>query len=177
MKQSLLLTAFLLALLSANAQESWFSGRISDETGKGLAYVNIGVAGTSSGTVSRPDGSFQLLLSGELNNTDTLRVSHIGYETLNLPLAKTVGKSPEKLNLVLKAATKQLATVEIKPLKTKIKQFGSVRENTIINTNFAISSQPMQNLGAAIGKRFNLKGKPHFLMQLNMFVAYNTFDT
>jgi hypothetical protein len=28
-----------------------------------------------------------------------------------------------------------------------------------------------------VGKRFNLKGKPHFLKQLNMFVAYNTFDT
>lgn len=177
MKQLLPFTAFLIAFLPAKAQEHWLTGRITDETGNRLAYVNIGIAGTSTGTVSKPDGSFQLLVSGEAKNSDTLRISHLGYKTLNLPLSKTPGKSTEKLSLVLKAAPKKLATIEIKPVKTKTKQSGSERENTVIKTNFAIIGQPMQNLGAAIGKRFNLKGKPHFLKQLNMFVAYNTFDT
>ncbi|HSI89715.1 MAG TPA: carboxypeptidase-like regulatory domain-containing protein, partial [Adhaeribacter sp.] len=152
-------------------------GSITDEAGRELAYVSIGIAGTSTGTVSKPDGSFRLLLPAVPNPTDTLRISHIGYQTLSFPLEKTVDKTSEKLSFTLYPATRQLTTIEIKPGETKRKTFGSRREHTVISTNFAITDQPLQNLGAAIGKRFNLKGKPHFLQELNMFVAYNNFDT
>ncbi len=177
MKRFMLSAFFCLAAYLVQAQQTWLHGTITGEHQQALPYVSIGIPGTATGTVSGPDGTFRLLLTAPPKPTDSVRISYIGYRTLNLPLTKMVGKTPEKLSIALTPAPTQLATVEVRPTRIRRKTFGSRRENTVIKTNLAISSQPFQNLGAAIGKPVNLKGKPHFLKQLNLFVAYNTFDT
>ncbi|MEM1124782.1 MAG: carboxypeptidase-like regulatory domain-containing protein, partial [Bacteroidota bacterium] len=51
------------------------------------------------------------------------------------------------------------------------------KTTTRMNTNFAISQKPGQNLGAAIGRRFNLGKGLHQLAAFRFFVTANNFDT
>lgn len=57
-----------------------WSGTIYDAEGEGLPGANIIVAGTTTGTVSRLDGTFRV----KANQDDDLFVSFVGYETLHL---------------------------------------------------------------------------------------------
>lgn len=54
------------------------TGRIIDATtGQPLAGVRIGVPNTTTGTVTRPDGSFTLR-----GNASSIVASHVGYERI-----------------------------------------------------------------------------------------------
>ncbi len=65
-----------------NSQE--ISGQVKDsESGKQIAFVNIGVLRTDIGTISGLDGVFSLNLS-KATDSDTLRFSYIGYESFDL---------------------------------------------------------------------------------------------
>lgn len=77
MKRILLLVVFvLIQQVVANAQV--FEGNIKDaKTNENLAYVNVGVIGKASGTVTDDNGHFKLSLNN--SNTDSLRISMIGY--------------------------------------------------------------------------------------------------
>ncbi len=71
-----------------------------------IQYVNIGIVGRNIGTVSDALGNFQLFLANALN-TDTLRISAIGYKTKNYsianirikPLPKTIFLDEEAIQL------------------------------------------------------------------------------
>src|SRR5690349_16004647 len=52
------------------------SGRVTDENGQGFPGVNIIVKGTSVGTVSDPDGKYQLDVP---DGSNTLVFSFVGY--------------------------------------------------------------------------------------------------
>jgi hypothetical protein len=58
-----------------------YSGKIIDEKTKSpVLYANIGVLNQSIGTVSNENGNFKLNLTTKVKNTDTIRVSMIGFE-------------------------------------------------------------------------------------------------
>src|ERR1700749_2374909 len=78
MKKLLLFVVFIcIQRVNANAQV--FEGTVKDtKTNENLAYVNIGVIGKSNGTVTDDNGHFKLSLTN--SNTDSLRISMIGYE-------------------------------------------------------------------------------------------------
>lgn len=71
-----------------------------------IQYVNIGIVGRNIGTVSDSLGIFQLLLTNA-SNTDSLRISAIGYKTKNYsvanlrskPLSKTIFLDEEVIQL------------------------------------------------------------------------------
>src|SRR5688572_18761373 len=97
MKKLILIFSFFLLWHTVFAQQTWLRGTVTGENNLPLPYANIGIAGTSTGTVSKPDGTFQLLLPGEITNTDTLRISYLGYESFKIPVAKISRQNPEKL--------------------------------------------------------------------------------
>lgn len=91
--------AFLCILLGiqANAQSSQgatISGKITDETGMGLPGVNVIEKGTTNGTSSDFEGSYNIKVS---NKNATLVFSYLGFKNQEISLA---GKTSVSITLV-----------------------------------------------------------------------------
>jgi hypothetical protein len=65
----------------------YIQGLIRDENNQPLPGVNIGVKGTNTGTVTDYNGNF--ILEAPVNS-QTLIVSYIGYETIEVPISSSV---------------------------------------------------------------------------------------
>ncbi|MEP3386859.1 MAG: TonB-dependent receptor [Reichenbachiella sp.] len=76
--------ALILFHVSMASAQNLIKGTITDPNGEGLPGVTIQVVGTSKGTITQFDGSFEL--SAELYDTDQLAISAIGYigQTINI---------------------------------------------------------------------------------------------
>lgn len=102
----LLLVFLYLGTLSLCAQTK-VSGHVVDEFNQPVAYANVLFKDSSEGTISNENGKFYLESE---NNWDTLIISFLGYETLQVPLLKKVNYN---LNLTLKESTDALDEVLI----------------------------------------------------------------
>ena len=97
---------FFFGIFSAYAQTK-VSGYVFDENNVSVAYANVLFKGSSVGTITNEEGKFYL----ESTNTyETLIVSFIGYETLEIPLTKKVNY---ELKFILKESAGQLDEVFI----------------------------------------------------------------
>ena len=102
----LLATFFFLGIISALAQTK-VSGYVFDEYSEPVSFANILFKGSTKGTITDENGKFYL----ESDETwDTLIVSFIGYETLNIPLTKKVNYD---LKFTLKEEASQLDQIFI----------------------------------------------------------------
>ena len=166
----------LLAQLALGQNARRFDGRVSDEKGAPLPYVNIGIVGTALGTVSGPDGLFTLFLPDGIPGEDTLRFSMLGHESRSFSLTD-FPKQAEGGAVVLPAAAIALREVVVRPRFLRQKQLGMERPGTKRSVNFAIGDRPNQNLGAEVGRKFNLPKGPVQLDRFRFFIAHNNFDT
>jgi len=66
------------------------------KTGNPLSFVNIGILNTTKGNLSKKDGTFTLKIEN-ISNSDTIRFSYIGYETLK----KSVKEVKAESNIIL----------------------------------------------------------------------------
>jgi hypothetical protein len=70
-------------------------GIITDqETSEPLPFATIGLKNSGRGTISNNNGEFYLKIPSDLG-IDTLSVSYIGYEKLEIPVFKTIGDNIE----------------------------------------------------------------------------------
>ncbi|MGC6432108.1 MAG: DUF5686 family protein [Jejuia sp.] len=106
MKIKLLFALFLLNVLVAFAQTK-VSGYVFDESDQPVSFANVIFTNSSEGTITDENGKFYL----ESDETwESLTVSFIGYNTLEIPLDKKVNYN---LRFVLKEETAQLNEVVI----------------------------------------------------------------
>ena len=93
-------------------------------TGEPLAFANIGVYDKNLGTLSDPDGSFEIVLPPS-STIDTLLVSSIGFETEKIPIGKLLNIS-KPISIKLLEATTMLDQVEIrgKKLAKRVERLG-----------------------------------------------------
>ncbi|MEO8774260.1 MAG: DUF5686 family protein [Gelidibacter sp.] len=106
MNLNLLYLFFFFGMCSVYAQTK-VSGHVYDENNVSVAYANVLFKGSTEGTITNEEGRFYL----ESGNTyDTLIVSFMGYETLEIPLAKKVSY---ELKFILKEAAGQLDEIYI----------------------------------------------------------------
>ena len=107
-KMKIKLLFFLLAISSicAHAQTK-VSGYVFDEYNEPIAYANILFKGSTEGTTSNENGRFYLESD---EKWDTLIVSFIGYELLEIPLPKSVNFD---LKFILKEEASSLDEVVI----------------------------------------------------------------
>ena len=106
MKIKLLFAFFILSSLALVAQTK-VSGYVFDEYNEPVSFANIIFKGSTLGTITDENGKFYL----ESDETwNTLSVSFIGYETLNIPLTKKVNY---ELKFTLKEEAGQLDAVVI----------------------------------------------------------------
>lgn len=77
-------------------------GSVFDESGQPLIGVNIGVKGTTSGTITDMDGKFNL----DVSPNATLVISYIGYKTIEI-------KASDNLEITLKEDAEALDEVVV----------------------------------------------------------------
>lgn len=90
--------------LKAIAPDMRITGRVTSETGDGIAGASVAIKGTKSGTVTDAAGGFSILVS----DNATLVISAVGYETVEVSVG---GKST--VNVSLKLSTKKLDEVVV----------------------------------------------------------------
>ncbi len=106
MKKKLLTFLFFLGIFTAFAQTK-VSGYVFDESNQPIPFANVLFKGSTEGTITNEDGKFYL----ESDETwDTLIVSFIGFEILEVPLEKRVNYD---LSFVLKEEASSLDEVVI----------------------------------------------------------------
>ena len=106
MNPKLLLPLLFLGIFISHAQTK-VSGYVFDEYNEPISFANVIFKGSNQGTITDENGKFYLESSGVWN---TLRVSFIGYETLDIPLVKRVNYD---LKFILKEEAAQLNQVLI----------------------------------------------------------------
>lgn len=106
MKYKLLTIFFFLGIVSLFAQTK-VSGHVFDENNEPVSFANVVFKGSSIGTITNENGRFYL----ESDETwDTLKVTFIGYETIEFKLDKKVNYD---LKLTIKETTSQLGEIVI----------------------------------------------------------------
>lgn len=170
MKKILLFVVFLL-IQRATANAQVFEGTVKDaQTNENLAYVNIGVIGRSSGTVTDDNGHFKLVLNN--SNTDSLRISMIGYMPKTYSVSDFITHYSPGETIILVPALHQLAEVKISGRKSKLAVLGNTTRSKSTNAGFTSNK-----LGYEIGEIIKIKRAPTLLKQFNASLAYSIPDS
>lgn len=176
MIQLIYFTMMLLTPQTIQAQNNLvIQAHLMNAQNQAIAYANIGIVGTNTGTISAPDGSFSLYLKGGIDEEQIVRISHLGYETKDFTIASLFLLN--KTVITLEESAIALPPVEVRPIGTTSKIMGHKKTNTRLGTNFSIGKKPNQNLGSAIGKKFKLGKKEVFLKNFQFYITHNNFDT
>lgn len=104
----LLLLSLVLALPAASKETR---GRVVDGSGEAISYVNIGIRGTTTGTVSRRDGTFSLDIPDSLASR-ALSFSHVSYRPVDLPVGA-------EMRVAMEAADYPIEEVVVRPGKKR----------------------------------------------------------
>ncbi|MFN7117573.1 MAG: carboxypeptidase-like regulatory domain-containing protein [Saprospiraceae bacterium] len=170
-----ILSLFIIIFTSIHLNAQSLSGNIINaQTGEVLPYVNIGVIGTSYGTVSGLDGTFELVLPDNEFIKDSIRFSSIGFKSQTIATKDARKQTP--LQIKLEPSAIDLPEIVIKPAFTNYDTLGNNNITTKKATNLAINDRPNQNLGSAIGRKFRVN-KAVYLQKFRFYIAYNNFDT
>ena len=106
MKLKLLIPFFFFGFISAFAQTK-ISGYVLDEQNNSVPYANVFFKGSTEGTITDENGKFYLESS---NTWNTVNVSFLGYDTLEITLTKKVNYD---LKFILIEGASQLSEVLI----------------------------------------------------------------
>lgn len=135
-------------MIAANAQS--FTGMVVDRTtGEPIAYVNVGVVGTTVGTVSDPSGKFELTVPPEYASA-TMRISCVGYDTFDIRVSDFVSGTLGQVALT--PAEFQIEAVEIRHSEFREKTLGNRFRN-----NMAVLANDPDNRGFEIGVVMKIK--------------------
>ncbi|MEO1051597.1 MAG: erythromycin esterase family protein [Bacteroidota bacterium] len=94
-------------------------GSVTDrQNGEPLAFVNIGVPGTFSGTSSNENGDYVLKM-GKIRDNDTIQFSAIGYKSSKVSAAQLKQRQSFDIKLSPKNYLLQEVTVTDKPLTAR----------------------------------------------------------
>ncbi len=157
-------------LLSATFAQKNISSAIFSVSNQAIPYMNIGILGTSIGTVSNSNGEFKLSIPNE-NLNDTILFSALGFKNRLIPITSLMDSS-----IVFEHSIQSLNEVEIRPGGFESKTIGNKNISTNRKVNFALSNKPNQNLGSEIAKKFNIP-KNSYLENVQFYLSRNNFDT
>ena len=99
------ITILFISVLSLTLQaQNIVTGKVSNETGAALPGVSIQVKGSTKGTTTDANGSFNLAAAG----TDVLVFSYVGYQLQEVPV-----NNRSVINITLNSAATQLTDVVV----------------------------------------------------------------
>jgi TonB-linked SusC/RagA family outer membrane protein len=141
-KQLLLVTGFVLCGLFAVAQRT-ITGTVTDDKGSPIANASIIVKGTTSGTTSKPDGSYSLLIPA---NGRALIFSAVDMTTTEVAIG-----TQNEINISLKTEDKLLTEVVVTGYGTQRRK--EVSGNIATVKGSAIANKPVQSFEQALAGR------------------------
>ena len=104
---------------------------VSKDSEEPLPYVNIGILGRELGTVTDPNGHFELPLTNEFKH-DTIRISMIGYKPIEILVADIVG-NVEPIAFEMSEQISQLDEITVSAKTFKKKTLGNKTESRFIS--------------------------------------------
>jgi hypothetical protein len=160
MKKTLLFAIILFVLKGVNSYAQGIEGVVKDsKTQETLPYVNIGLIGKATGTVTDAGGVFKLIVND--NDSDSLKISMIGYRPQTY-LVGDLKKQTGSLNISLEPKVTALKEVKIYNRKFKEAILGNTTESKSSNAGFT-SNQ----LGNEIGEIIKIKRSPTRIKRFN----------
>ena len=153
----------------SSAQNTLTGLVIDSETGLPMQYVNVGIPSTTRGTVTDGHGQYALDVDG--SEQPIIRYSYLGYQSVDLDLRRDGFQDTVRLQ----ATIMELPLLVVRPLG-KRQVLGSLRQKYRSKVNLAMESKPDQNLGSAVGRRFNVSEKVS-LDTLSFYLSSNDFDS
>ncbi len=144
------------------------SGKVIDsETGQGVPFVNIGFFAKNRGTLSDPDGSFELSVPTTLIR-DSIIFSAIGYKREKIPVASIKGR---------------IATIKLKPESTVLnavtivgKKTRTARLGWMGGRDGVLPFDTIQG-GGAVALLVESPGRAWYADKLQFRLMYNSKDT
>ena len=168
----IIIRAGILLLFLAVSQITFSQSReykvITEGTTTGIGYVNIGVIGRNIGTVTDESGRFKLDFA-ELNDSDTLRFSMIGYESGTHTVIWL--KSDPSGIVFLRSRTYELPEMKVAYPRGKDILLGTPVVSNALRSGFSDN-----NLGSELGIKLNVK-KRLKLKDINLNLGVCTYDT
>ncbi len=126
---SRLLTGFLLLFCATvMAQEAKVHGYLNDSEGKPLEFANIAVKGTTTGTSTSKDGSYELSVPS--GKDIVLLFSSVGFATDSIRVNLKKGEK-RLLSRQLKPSATQLSTIEVKDQQLRTNTFSRLDPKAI----------------------------------------------
>lgn len=159
-------------IASRTTDKNRLRGVIRDrKSNRPLSYVNIGILNKDVGTTTNSKGEYELPLSGS-SADDTLRVSMVGYEPIEIYLKDVFEKQKWVLNIRLQERTDQLKEVIITEKKLTTRILGNTTDSKFFGGKFASG-----DLGSEIVIRIRIKDTPTYLDTFSFNISYNEADT
>jgi hypothetical protein len=143
-------------------------GKVLDENGMPLSYVNIGVPGKNAGTLSDPDGSFTITVPAALEN-DSLHFSSVGFATRKI----AVRNASENLAVQLTISDVMLREVIVsgKKIATRTARLGWMGGKDGILPLDTIQG------GGAVALMVESPRMPIYIEKLQVRLMYNSKET
>ena len=165
------ITLLLFPLLSI--AQTTLSGKVVNSSDQvGIPYVNIGVPNKNLGTVSDEAGSFQMEV-GDTYLNDTIRISSLGYETVDMPISE--------FQTLLKNDSKIALSEQPIELKEVVLSNRALKEKIVGNTTTARKTRGGfrgATLGHEVGMKVNMKkGTSMHIRKFHVNVLSNTSQT
>ena len=178
MKLTLILLTFLSIGNFGYSQDKTITGEARNyENNEPLAYVNIGIANKTVGTVSNKNGLFKLALNDKVTSKDTVVFSFIGFKTerylvSELYESKTIFLYPENTRL-------DEVVLSSKKVKLKSKKIGRTSKGLgLTHSNFYTyyEKDVDDRLSKEKGMKFNMRRNCH-IKDLNFNITGNDFKS
>lgn len=125
------LAAFLcMGITDVSGQK--ISGKIVDELGVGVEYVNVGVIGRPGGVVSDSQGNFSIMLPDSLDANDELSFSHLSYVSQHIKIhdIRHTAGAKQPISVVLESQNYRIEEIVVSG--------GKIKESTLLHKGFPI---------------------------------------
>jgi len=141
-KQLLLLSGFVLLSIFALAQRT-ITGRVSDDKGNPVPNASVIVKGTTTGTTSKPDGSYSLTVPA---NAKALIFSAVDMTTTERPIGNDA-----VIDITLRTEDRTLSEVVVTGYGTQRRK--EVSGNIATVKGSALTNKPVQSFEQALAGR------------------------
>ena len=150
--------------------QDFIIGKVLDEQGIELPYVNIGLVGKNIGTVSDEKGIFDLEMDTQNHLQDTLRFSMIGFGSKAFTVAEFLKR--KEIEVVLEPSATALEEVVLTTERTdfKTKVLGNNTTSKLIVAAFTTN-----RLGNEMGFVVRGRKRPMILKKFNISIAENDY--
>lgn len=177
MKKGHYLVVLLLFSLFLHAQKEYEGKVIDASTGEPIPYVNIGIVEKGIGTITDEQGLFYLgFKNNEVQPTDIVLFSSLGYASLNIPLIDMQRVSNEYPVFKMKPATVALNEVVVSTKKgTFITDFVGYKKNNVSQSYGYWKDQ--KALGGEMATKIVVKRGLRRLSKFKFEIAHNPSDS